>query len=102
MKVRAEAMQIASEMHQGGMATVFYGPDSNLNKALKRAKEWAIERGVEKPECEIANYLFPHCKTVAGSEEVSTPNPYIHSYKNRKVAAFTSTTATLVSKWYNL
>lgn len=67
-------MQVASEMHKGGMATIFYGPDSNINKALKAAKEWAMERGDENPECIIANYLFPHCKTVAGSEEVSIKN----------------------------
>lgn len=62
-------MQLACDIHNGGMATVLYGPDSKLNYACKRAKEWALEKGVEKPECSIANYLFPHCKVVAGSIE---------------------------------
>lgn len=63
-------MQLASEIHKGAMATVFYGPDSKLNYACKRAKDWAMERGVEIPTCSIANYLYPHCKVVSGNEEV--------------------------------
>lgn len=63
-------MQLSSEQNKGGMATVFYGPDSKLNYALLKAKEWALNKGDEKPECCIANYLYPHCKVVAGSEEV--------------------------------
>lgn len=67
-------MQLASEVYKGGMATVFYGPDSKLNFALLKAREWALERGAEKPECRIANYLYPHCKVVAGSSEVNIYN----------------------------
>lgn len=70
MQIRGEAMQLVSEMYKGGMATIFYGPDSNINFACKRAKEWALERGIEMPECQIANYLYPHCKVISGSEEV--------------------------------
>ena len=69
IQVRAEAMQIASDEHPSGMATVIYGPDSKLGEAIVKAKEWCIERGVEDPECSIANYLYPHCKVVAGSNE---------------------------------
>lgn len=69
IQVRAEAMQIASEKTPSGMATVFYGPDSDLNKACEKAKEWCLDRGVEDPECKIANYLYPHCKVVAGNLE---------------------------------
>lgn len=64
-------MQMSSEQNKGGMATVMYGPDSKLNFALLKAKEWALNKGDENPECCIANYLYPHCKVVAGSEEVS-------------------------------
>lgn len=70
MQIRAEAMQLASEQNKGGMATVIYGPDSKLNYALLKAREWALNKGDENPECCIANYLYPHCKVVAGSEEV--------------------------------
>lgn len=69
IQVRAEAMQIASEKTPSGMATVFYGPDSSLGVACEKAKEWCLERGIESPECKIANYLFPHCKVVAGNIE---------------------------------
>ncbi|KAG5677290.1 hypothetical protein PVAND_007059 [Polypedilum vanderplanki] len=69
IQVRAEAMQIASEKYPSGMATVFYGPDSKLGEACVQAKEWCIEKGVEEPTCQIANYLFPHCKVVAGNLE---------------------------------
>lgn len=62
-------MQIASDQSPSGMATVIYGPDSDVGKACIKAKEWCLERGVENPECAIANYLFPHCKVVAGSLE---------------------------------
>lgn len=74
MKVRAEAMQIASEMEPSGMMTVLYGPDSNLNEACKKAKEWATQLGVENPECAVANYLFPDCKVIAGHKPVSLIN----------------------------
>lgn len=67
VRIRAEAMQLASEMQPGYMATVFYSPDSKLNFACLKAKEWAKDKGDEVPECLIANYLFPHCKVVSGS-----------------------------------
>lgn len=66
-------MQLASEIYPSGMMTVLYNPDSNLNYACLRAKEWCIERGIENPECRIANFLFPHCKVIAGHTEVSNP-----------------------------
>ncbi|XP_075229051.1 malonyl-CoA-acyl carrier protein transacylase beg [Lycorma delicatula] len=69
VKVRGEAMQLASEMNPGGMMTVLYGPDSKLSEACRLAKEWAMQMGVEKPECTIANYLFPDCKVIAGHNE---------------------------------
>lgn len=69
VKVRAEAMQIASEMQPGGMMTVFYGPDSKLKEACTRAREWAEANGVEQPVCSVANYLFPDCKVLAGHNE---------------------------------
>lgn len=62
-------MQAASDETKGGMATILFGPDAQLKYALKRAKEWCVERGVENPECQIANYLFPDCKVISGNEE---------------------------------
>lgn len=69
IQIRAEAMQRACDMTPSGMATVFYRPDSELGKAVEKAKEWCLDRGVEDPECKIANYLYPHCKVVAGNNE---------------------------------
>lgn len=86
IQVRAEAMQAASDEHPSGMATVFYGPDSELKIACVKAKEWAIERGVENAECMIANYLYPHCKVVAGSlEALNFLEKNVKQYKLRKV-----------------
>ncbi|KAL3283900.1 hypothetical protein HHI36_018069 [Cryptolaemus montrouzieri] len=68
VQIRAEAMQLACEAYKGGMVTVFLSPDSKLNYALLKAKQWALEKGDEFPECKIANYLHPGSKVVAGSE----------------------------------
>ncbi|XP_067015001.2 probable malonyl-CoA-acyl carrier protein transacylase, mitochondrial [Anabrus simplex] len=69
VKIRAEAMQIVADAVPGGMMTVFCAPDSQLGLACLQAKEWCLERGVENPECSVANYLFPQCKVVAGHVE---------------------------------
>lgn len=64
-------MQLASEMAPGGMATVIYSADSNLKKAIEKAKEWCLERGINEPECRVATYLHPNMKVIAGHTEVS-------------------------------
>ncbi|KAH9509506.1 hypothetical protein Btru_046062 [Bulinus truncatus] len=70
VKVRAEAMQKASEVVGSGMLSVFLAHDSNLTLALKTAKEYCQKRrGIENPVCVVANYLFPECKVIAGHEE---------------------------------
>lgn len=69
VKIRAEAMQIAAEMEEGAMLTVLYGADSILGEACKRAEEFAKQSGVGLAYCGVANYLFPHCKIVAGNEK---------------------------------
>lgn len=71
VKIRAEAMQLASEMEKGAMATIFYGPDTELGEACKAAETYAKESCVGLAYCGVANYLFPHCKIVAGNEVVS-------------------------------
>uniref|UniRef100_T1J2B6 [acyl-carrier-protein] S-malonyltransferase n=1 Tax=Strigamia maritima TaxID=126957 RepID=T1J2B6_STRMM len=69
MKVRAEAMQYASEIVPSGMMTVFFGADNRVNYACCVAKQWCRKLGIENPECRIANYLHPTCKVIAGNEE---------------------------------
>lgn len=71
VRARAEAMQLASEMAPGGMATVIYSADSKLQQAIVKAKEWCLERGINEPECRIATYLHPNMKVIAGHIEVS-------------------------------
>lgn len=69
VQIRAEAMQMAADEIQGGMMTLLYGPDSKVKQALKAAKDWCINKGIENPDCLVANYLYPHCKVIAGNEE---------------------------------
>lgn len=70
VRARAEGMQYAAEMVDSGMATVMYGPDSTLGHACKRAVDYCVTQGIESPVCMVANYLFPHCKVVAGHTKV--------------------------------
>ncbi|XP_019533453.3 probable malonyl-CoA-acyl carrier protein transacylase, mitochondrial [Aedes albopictus] len=69
VQIRAEAMQWASEQTKSGMATVLFSPDARLGEACKDAVNWCIQRGMENPECRIANYLYPSCKVIAGNTE---------------------------------
>lgn len=86
IQIRAEAMQAASEEFPSGMATVYYGPDSEVGKACLAAKEWCLEKGVDNPECAVANFLYPHCKVVAGSlEALKFLETYGKQFKLRKV-----------------
>jgi len=70
VKVRAEAMQRASESQASGMMTVFLGPESRLPFACAAAERFCREKlGIENAVCRIANYLYPECKVVAGNQE---------------------------------
>ncbi|KAH8380125.1 hypothetical protein KR009_009099 [Drosophila setifemur] len=69
VQVRATAMQAACDRSAGAMAMTLYGPDTNLGEACNRAQQWCLDKGVESPYCGIANYMYPHCKVVAGNVE---------------------------------
>lgn len=69
VELRAAAMRAAAAARPGGMLTVWLAADARLNFALLRAREHAAERGVDAPVCQVANYLYPACKVVAGDEE---------------------------------
>ncbi|MPC22586.1 Malonyl-CoA-acyl carrier protein transacylase, mitochondrial [Portunus trituberculatus] len=60
VKVRAEAMQLASELVPSGMMTVMYGADSRLGFACSVAKEFCQHKELPLVDCRIANYLYPH------------------------------------------
>lgn len=71
VKVRAEAMQLASEITPSGMMTVMYGADSRVGFACSVAKEFCHHKDLPLVDCRIASYLYPHCKVIAGNDEVS-------------------------------
>lgn len=67
VQIRANAMQMACDKIPGGMAMVIYGPDTNINEACQKAQQWCIDKGLEQPYCGVANYMYPHCKIIAGN-----------------------------------
>ncbi|KAG6460899.1 hypothetical protein O3G_MSEX012290 [Manduca sexta] len=69
VELRAAAMSAASAERPGGMLTVWLSADARLGPALYAAREYATKQGVESPVCQVANYLFPGCKVIAGDEE---------------------------------
>ena len=71
VKLRAEAMQYASELVPSAMITVFLYADAQVNMACQAAREWCKRIQIEEEHavCSVANYLFPHCKVIAGHEE---------------------------------
>ncbi|CAD7006617.1 unnamed protein product [Ceratitis capitata] len=69
VQVRANAMQAACDAMPSGMALILYGPDTHVGTVCAKAQQWSLERGVETPYCGIANYMYPHCKVIAGDLE---------------------------------
>lgn len=63
-------MHYASEIEPGGMANIYLKPNSKLNYAMKMARDWCLDKGIETPVCAISNYLNPDCKVVAGHLDV--------------------------------
>lgn len=70
VKVRAEAMQEASEAVPSGMLSVLGQPQSKFTSACLEAREHCKTLGIENPVCEVANYLFPDCRVISGHLEV--------------------------------
>uniref|UniRef100_A0A384D319 Malonyl-CoA-acyl carrier protein transacylase n=1 Tax=Ursus maritimus TaxID=29073 RepID=A0A384D319_URSMA len=69
VKVRAEAMQEASEAVPSGMLSVLGQPQSKFAFACLEAREHCKTLGIENPVCEVANYLFPDCRVISGHLE---------------------------------
>lgn len=70
VKVRAEAMQKASELVPSGMISVVGGHETNYKYACLQAKEHCKSLGIEEPVCSVANYLFPDGRVIAGHRQV--------------------------------
>ncbi|XP_073840148.1 malonyl-CoA-acyl carrier protein transacylase beg [Musca autumnalis] len=69
VEVRANAMQMACDRVAGAMAMVIYAPDTEIGAACAKAVQWCVDKGVENPYCGVGNYMFPHCKIIAGNVE---------------------------------
>ncbi|CDQ94712.1 unnamed protein product [Oncorhynchus mykiss] len=59
VKVRAEAMQKASELIPSGMLSVMGRPQAKYKHACLQAREHCLSLGIKEPVCSVANYLFP-------------------------------------------
>ncbi|XP_072125479.1 malonyl-CoA-acyl carrier protein transacylase, mitochondrial [Mobula birostris] len=66
VKIRAEAMQEASDSIPSGMLSVVGRGDARYNKACLEAQEHCESLGLEKPVCGVASYLFPNGRVLAG------------------------------------
>ncbi|XP_068611463.1 malonyl-CoA-acyl carrier protein transacylase, mitochondrial [Brachionichthys hirsutus] len=69
VKVRAEAMQTASELAPGGMLSVVGRREAHYKHACVQAKEHCKGLGMEDPVCSVANYLFPDGRVIAGHQK---------------------------------
>ncbi|XP_022605339.1 malonyl-CoA-acyl carrier protein transacylase, mitochondrial [Seriola lalandi dorsalis] len=69
VKVRAEAMQKASELVPSGMLSVIGRRQAQYKYACVQAKEHCKSLGIEEPVCSVANYLFPDGRVIAGHQQ---------------------------------
>ncbi|XP_041934628.1 malonyl-CoA-acyl carrier protein transacylase, mitochondrial [Alosa sapidissima] len=69
VKIRAEAMQAASEQTPSGMLSVIGKPQAKYNHACLLAREHCQSLGIQDPVCMVANYLFPDGRVIAGHQE---------------------------------
>ncbi|MBN3305991.1 FABD protein, partial [Amia calva] len=66
VKVRAEAMQAASERVPSGMLSVLGRPEAKYSYACQQARDHCEAAGLENPVCSVASYLFPDGRVIAG------------------------------------
>ncbi|KAJ8386686.1 hypothetical protein AAFF_G00168020 [Aldrovandia affinis] len=69
VKVRAEAMQEASERVPSGMLSVIGRPEAKYGYACLQAREHCQSLGLQDPVCSIASYLFPDGRVIAGHQQ---------------------------------
>ncbi|KAM4881740.1 malonyl-CoA-acyl carrier protein transacylase, mitochondrial [Thomomys bottae] len=66
VKVRAEAMQEASEAVPSGMLSVLGQPQSKFTFACLEAREHCKSLGIKDPVCEVSNFLSPDFRVISG------------------------------------
>lgn len=76
VKVRAEAMQKASDVVPSGMLSVIGRPQAQYKYACLQARDYCKTAGMNEPVCSVANYLFPDGRVIAGHQKVSSPDKY--------------------------
>jgi len=59
VKIRAEAMQEASDQVPSGLVSIMGHADLDVQLLCDNAKEWSYSRGTQEPVACVANYLFP-------------------------------------------
>ncbi|XP_072014117.1 malonyl-CoA-acyl carrier protein transacylase, mitochondrial-like isoform X2 [Amphiura filiformis] len=70
IKIRAEAMQRASDMVPSGMISVIGGRATKYKEICAEATSYCkVSLKMEKPVCKVANYLFPNARVLAGNNE---------------------------------
>ncbi|KAK3921191.1 putative malonyl-CoA-acyl carrier protein transacylase, mitochondrial [Frankliniella fusca] len=69
VKLRAEAMQRASEAVHGAMLTTFLDPGAKIGTILNSSIEYCRRTGVENPVCSVANFLYANCRVLGGNFE---------------------------------
>lgn len=74
VRVREEATRAAAAHRAGAMLCVWLSPDARLNDALVAARDAARTAALPDPVCQVATYLYPNCKVIAGDEQVHNYN----------------------------
>ncbi|KAM3927120.1 malonyl-CoA-acyl carrier protein transacylase, mitochondrial [Leptodactylus fuscus] len=69
VKIRAEAMQEASDAVPSGMLSVVGTPKTKYHLACAEAEEHCKTLGIAEPVCKVANFLFPNGRVIAGHKE---------------------------------
>lgn len=70
LQVRDAAVRAVAAARRAGTLQLWLSPDARLGAAMRAARDAAFERGVPAPVCQVAAYLYPGSKLVAGDEEV--------------------------------
>lgn len=63
-------MQKASEAVPSGMLSVVGKSQTKYSTACVEARDHCLTLGIKDPVCEVANYLFPNGRVIAGHMEV--------------------------------
>ncbi|XP_040271570.1 malonyl-CoA-acyl carrier protein transacylase, mitochondrial [Bufo bufo] len=69
VKIRAEAMQEASDAVPSGMLSVVGTSKTKYHLVCAEAEEHCKTLGIAEPVCKVANFLFPNGRVIAGHME---------------------------------